>query len=100
MHARKVLRAGFLAGVGAALHTKEMLWGLTGDLIKQGEARHGEVEASVARWVQRGEQEHEAVRERVKDKLDHTFFAANLATKEDITALSERIERLAEQLGK
>jgi polyhydroxyalkanoate synthesis regulator phasin len=99
MHARELLGKGFYAGAGAVLLTQEKLLELADDLVKRGKARHGKVEARVDRWVKRGEEEHEALRKRVKGEIEHTLDATNLATKEDISALSDKIETLAERLG-
>ncbi len=100
MHARELLRKGLYAGAGAVLLTQDKLLELADDLVKRGEARHGKVEARIDRWVKRGEEGHEALRKRVKGELEHTLNATNLATKEDISALSDKIETLAEPSGR
>ncbi|PKO24022.1 MAG: hypothetical protein CVU38_01000 [Chloroflexi bacterium HGW-Chloroflexi-1] len=99
MKTRKLLEKGFYAGVGVLSLTREKARALVDDLVKRGEARHDAAEELVDRWVKRGEEERAALHKLVEDEIERALGAVDLATKEDIAALSKQIETLAQRLG-
>ncbi|HOW79749.1 MAG TPA: hypothetical protein PK406_09900 [Verrucomicrobiota bacterium] len=96
MNTRELIRKGFYAGIGVLSLTREKAWVLADALVKRGETRYDEVEALVGRWVNRGEQEREALRKRVRGEIERALSAGDFATKEDIAALSKKVEALAQ----
>ena len=99
MNMRELVEKTMLAGIGALSLTRERARALVDDLVERGEARHEAAEKLVDRWVKRGEEEREALHKLVKDEIERALGAVNLATKEDIAALSKQMETLAQRLG-
>ena len=99
MDMRELMERGFLAGIGALSLTREKVQALVDDLVKRGEIRRDEAKGLADRLVKRGEEEREVLRKLVRDEAERVLGAVSLATKEDIAALSKKIETLAKRSG-
>ena len=99
MDTRELIERVFLAGMGAFSLTREKVQALVDDLVNRGGIERDDAKGLADRLVKRGEEEREVLRKLVRDEARHVLGTMDLATKEDIAALSKRIETPAKRSG-
>lgn len=83
-----------LFGLGALSVTKEKAEELVDMLVKKGEVTREEAQNIVDDFVKKGKQEREMFQDTIRNELDKVMNEVNLATKEDLTKLEEKIDEL------
>ncbi|RQD77908.1 MAG: polyhydroxyalkanoate synthesis regulator [Candidatus Syntrophonatronum acetioxidans] len=84
----------FYFGLGALTITKEKAEEIVETWVKKGEVSRDEAKTWVDEFVAKGEKEKKVLEETINTELNNIINEANLATKEDITRLEEKIEEL------
>jgi len=95
---REIVEKGFLVGLGALSLTKERAERVVDDLVKRGEVRRDDADKLTDRLVARGKEERAEARRLARDQVHKTLGKIDLATRADLLALTERVDRLAEKL--
>jgi polyhydroxyalkanoate synthesis regulator phasin len=85
---------GFLATVGVFTMTKERSQELVDEMIRRGELNRDESKQMVDKLVRRGQEEQEKLRQLVRQEVSVAIRELNLATKEDVEALKEKLDKL------
>jgi len=96
---REIVEKGFLVGLGALSLTKERAERVVDDLVKRGEVSRDDAGKLTDRLVARGKEERAEVRRLAQDEVRKTLGKMDLATRSDLLALTERVDRLAEKLA-
>jgi polyhydroxyalkanoate synthesis regulator phasin len=89
-----VIETGLLLGIGVLSLTREKAEAIVEDLVKRGEVRRDEARELVDRLVARGGKEREALSDLVRNEVEETIGAMNLASKADIDALAKKLDAL------
>ncbi len=84
----------FYFGLGALTMTKERAEEIAETLVKKGEVNRDEAQTWVDEFVAKGEKEKKVLEETINTELNNIISEANLATKEDINRLEEKIDEL------
>lgn len=84
----------FYFGLGALTITKEKAEEIAETWVKKGEVSRDEAKSWVDEFVEKGEKEKQVLEETINTELNNIINEANLATKEDIARLEEKIEEL------
>jgi polyhydroxyalkanoate synthesis regulator phasin len=94
---KNALRKGFALGLGLAIVGKEQIEKWVDELVKKGELSQHESSAFTQELIQKGEEAQQKLDERIQQKLKNLLTELNLATKDDIKRLEERIEELEQR---
>lgn len=81
-------------GMGLAVASKEQVEKLVDELVKKGEMSRNESSAFVDEMVKKGEEARHNVEALIQERIQQALGERNLATKEDIARLENRIEEL------
>ncbi|RFU60132.1 phasin family protein [Bacillus sp. V59.32b] len=91
---RDILKKGFALGLGAVITSKEQAEKLVDELVKKGEISRGESKEFVNELIQKGEETQNQIDEMIQKRQKELLDRLNLATKEDIQRLEQRISAL------
>ncbi|UNC92393.1 phasin family protein [Candidatus Contubernalis alkaliaceticus] len=83
-----------LFGLGAISLTKEKAEEMVDMMVKKGEVNKDEAQKVVNDFVEKGKKEREVLQETIKNELNQILNQAELATKEDIGRLENKIDEL------
>lgn len=86
-------------GLGIVIAGKEQIEKTVEELVEKGEVSRSESKALVDEWLNRGEEAKSQIQELVKQRIDTLIQEANLATKEDIARIEQRLDQI-EQTGR
>ena len=89
------IRKTFLAGVGAAVITKEKAEAVLGDLVKQGKINTADARIMAEKIVEQGRREFEEIGSKVREFVNHPDTRAQAR----IDALEDRIRELEAKLA-
>lgn len=84
------IKKGLAFGLGLAVTTKEQAEKLVNELVQKGELSKEESKDMVQQLIERGEEEKNKLKRIVREQLQQL----DLATKEDIKRLEQRIQNL------
>jgi polyhydroxyalkanoate synthesis regulator phasin len=90
---------GLLTGLGLLEMSREKIEELIGDLEKRGEMSRQDASAFVNNALERGRKEKDLLEEKVKGLADQAFARMNLATREDLARLEQRLARIEKLLA-
>jgi polyhydroxyalkanoate synthesis regulator phasin len=88
------IKKTLLAGVGAAVITKEKVEAAMGDWVKQGKVSATEAQQVAEKIAEQGRHEFEALSHELNEKLREKFSGAERRTQERMAALEARITAL------
>jgi polyhydroxyalkanoate synthesis regulator phasin len=91
---KNVLRKGFALGLGLAIVGKEQIEKFVDELVKKGELSQHESREFAHELMKKGEEAQQKLDERIQLKLKQLLSELNIATKDDIKRLEQRIEQL------
>ncbi|MBC7189290.1 hypothetical protein H5U35_03635 [Candidatus Aerophobetes bacterium] len=94
----KLLRKLLIMGMGAAVLTREKMESFLEEINKASEKI--EEEEFFSRMIRKGEEAREEFKKKMAEELRSLIEKANLATREDILRIEEKIERLEEIIKK
>lgn len=89
-----LIKKGLSFGLGLAVTSKEQAEKFVNDLVKKGELSLEESKDMVNQLVQRGEEEKKGLQRIVREQIKQILNELDLATKEDIQKLEQRIQKL------
>ncbi|BCJ85172.1 phasin family protein [Effusibacillus dendaii] len=85
------IRKGLALGIGLAVTSKEQVEKFVDELVKKGELTQAESKDMVNQMIQRGEEEKNELKRILKEQMKQIMDELNLATKDDIRRLEQRI---------
>ena len=89
-----VIKKTLLAGVGAAVITKEKVEAALGDFVQQGKVSSAEARQMAEKIAEQGRREFEIMSQQLNDMLRDKFTGAERKMQERITALEARVATL------
>ncbi|WP_052702894.1 phasin family protein [Paenibacillus beijingensis] len=96
---KDLLNKAFSLGLGLAASTKDQAEKLAQELSTRGEMSKSDSQAFVKGMIERGQEARLGIENSVKERMRQTAEDLNLATRDEIRRLEERIARLEEKLG-
>lgn len=91
---KNLLKKSLLIGMGALTLTREKAERVVRELEQKGEITSREASEFINELMEKGEQERNALRKTIGQELERLIKTMGLATKTDIKALEERLDRL------
>ena len=88
------VKKGLAFGLGLAVTSKEQAEKLVGEWVQIGELSKEESKDMVRQMIERGEEEKNRLKGIVREQLQQMLHELDLATKEDIRRLEQRIQNL------
>lgn len=95
---KNTIKKGLALGLGLAVLTKEQVEKVVDELVEKGEISRQESREFFNDLVQKGESAKTELDDKISQKLDEFKAEMNVATKEEVEDLKERIEQLEKQL--
>lgn len=92
-----ILKKGLAFGLGLAIASKEQAEKLIDELVKKGELSLDESKEVIDQWKQQTEARKAEVQRLVREQIKQVIDKLDLATKEEVRQLEERIRRLEER---
>jgi len=89
-----LVKKGLSFGLGLAVTSKEQAEKLVNDWVQKGELTKEESKEMIRRLTERGEEEKNKLKAIVREQLQQLLSELDVATKEDIRRLEQRIENL------
>lgn len=93
---KNMIKKGLTLGLGLAITTKEQAEKIVNELVEKGELTKQESKEFVDELVVKGEEAKKDLDERIDQKVKQLLDELNLATKEEVDALKQRVEQLEE----
>ncbi len=93
-----LIERGLLLGLGALTLSREKVTRFVDKLIEEGEVKPEEAPGVIDRLVNRGEEERKELRRLVRQELDKTRASVTPVTRQEVKALNQRMDELAEKL--
>ncbi len=87
-----------LAGIGAAVLTKEKIEGIVRELIKQGEISKEEGIKLVKEVLQKGEEMQKTLEAKIEVGINKAMERLNIPTRKEIQELREKLEKLIKKV--
>jgi polyhydroxyalkanoate synthesis regulator phasin len=94
------IKKGLAFGLGLAVTSKEQAEKLVNEMVKKGELSKEESKEMIHQLIQRGEQEKNELKLIMRDQLKKMIDELNLASKDDIRRLEQRIQNLENEASK
>ncbi|MCK4546616.1 MAG: hypothetical protein KAW17_04155 [Candidatus Eisenbacteria sp.] len=94
-----LVRKTMLAAVGVAAMTREKVEELVGELVAKGEVTEKEGKELVNELLQKSEATRKTLEAQVRQTVRESLNAMSLATRDDITQLTARIERIEKNMA-
>lgn len=91
---RDIVNKTFSMGIGAAVTSKEQIEKLVDELVKKGEVSRTESKSMVDELVKKGDEARTEFEQQINLKVKQRMAEMDLATKEDIERLENRIALL------
>jgi polyhydroxyalkanoate synthesis regulator phasin len=89
-----MIKKGLAFGLGLAVTSKEQVEKIVDELVKKGELSREESKKCINESFQKGEETQKELDQIINKKIRKLLSEFNLATKEDIQRLEQRIEQL------
>ncbi|WP_026105021.1 phasin family protein [Halalkalibacterium ligniniphilum] len=97
---KDTVKKGLALGLGLAVTSKEQAEKIVDELVKKGELSKHESKDFMRELMNKGEETQNKIDESIQIKLKQLLGELNLATKDDIQALEQRLNQLEKQLKK
>lgn len=89
-----LIKKALSIGIGLSVVSKEKIEQAVEDLVKKGEVAPDESKELVTRLMEKGEQQQSELKRMMQEQLHKVLSDLNVATKDDIARLEQRIEKL------
>lgn len=93
-----LIKKALSLGIGITMAGKEKVESYVNELVKKGEVAPEQSKDLVERLIQRGEEQQTELKRLIREQLQKLLGELQMATKEDLQRLEQRIEKL-EQPG-
>lgn len=94
-----IIKKGMLAGIGAAVITKESAEKVLSELVEKGRISASEAKETAEKLAEQGRRECENASEALQETFDKMLRKARVATQGELADLTARIERLEALTG-
>lgn len=94
-----IIKKGMLAGIGAAVITKESAEKVLSELVERGKLSSAEAKETAEKIATQGRKEYENAYEALQEAFDKMLRKAHVATQAELTALAERVAHLEQRAG-
>lgn len=94
----EISRKLLLAGIGAAVLTKERIEGIVRELIKQGEISKEEGIKLVKEVLQKGEEIQKTLEAKIEVGINKAMERLNVPTRKEIQELRKKLEKLIKKV--
>ncbi|TSB46853.1 phasin family protein [Alkalicoccobacillus porphyridii] len=94
---RSLLNNVYSLGLGAAVTSKEQIEKAVDDLVKKGEVKRSESSNLVDELVEKGNQTQKQIDSIVQERVKQVLDSMNIATKDEIAALEQRVRMLEQK---
>ena len=94
-----IIKKTLLAGVGAAVVTKEKVEAALGDFVQQGKVSSQEARQMAEKIAEQGRREFETMSHELGEKLKDRFSSGDEAMRQQIAALEARVAALEKAAG-
>lgn len=94
-----VIKKTLLAGVGAAVITKEKIEGALGEFVKQGKVSAEEARAMAGKIADQGKQEFEEASQNLSTRIKELLNRNDAANQTRLAALEARVTELESRLA-
>lgn len=94
-----IIKKGMLAGIGAAVITKESAEKVLSELVEKGRISTAEAKETAEKLAEQGRREYENASEALQDAFDKMLRKAHVATQAELADLAARVERLEKLTG-
>jgi len=95
-----LLRKILVAGIGAAVLTREKVEGLVDELVKRGEIASKEGPKLVKELLKESQKAKKELEEKIEEATQKTLKKLRLATRAEIEELKVKLEKLEKKIGK
>lgn len=95
-----LLRKTLLAGIGAAVLTREKVEELVGELVKRGEIASKEGPKLVKELLQESQKVKKELEEKIEETTQKALKKLRLAPRAEIEELKVKLEKLEKKIGK
>jgi len=95
-----LLKKTLLAGIGAAILTKEKVEGIVDELVKRGEIASKEGPKLMKELLERSQEAKKELEKRVEESTEKVVRKLRLATRAEIDELQAKLEELEKKIGK
>jgi polyhydroxyalkanoate synthesis regulator phasin len=93
-----LIEKSLLLGLGVATLTRDKVVQFVNKLVEEGEVKAEEAPNIIEKLVARGKENREELRKLVQEELDKLHISTPLASREDIEALSQKIDDLSAKI--
>ncbi|WP_438445838.1 phasin family protein [Gorillibacterium sp. sgz5001074] len=90
----ELLRKALSLGLGVTMAGKDKIEAFVDDMVKKGELAPSDSKEWISSLLERGERERDELKRLVQEQLQKRLADLNVATKDDITRLEQRLDRL------
>lgn len=97
---KSIFEKGLAFGIGLAVKSKEQIEAAVDELVKKGELKKEESNKFVNELLEKGAETRVEFDQMIKDRMKKMSNELNLARKEDIQRLEQRIVQLEQELNK
>ncbi|HDZ91528.1 MAG TPA: hypothetical protein ENH37_12765 [Deltaproteobacteria bacterium] len=95
----ETIKKSLLAGLGAAVVTKEKIENVTRKLVEEGKITTEEAEKLSKDLIESGSKQWEDMQERVTSTVKKALEGLDIATRQDLTALTRRVDGLEKRIA-
>lgn len=88
------IKKGLAFGLGLAVTSKEQAEKFVDEMVKKGELSQEESKDIINQLIQRGEEEKNELKRIMREQIKQLMDELDLATKDDINKLEQRIQNL------
>ncbi|MEW6041226.1 MAG: polyhydroxyalkanoate synthesis regulator [Elusimicrobiota bacterium] len=91
---KSLIQKGIYIGLGLAMMSKEQVEKIVEELVEKGEVPVTESKNLVSDIINKGEKQQQVLEAKLREKVKEMLVELNIASKDDIAQLEERIKNL------
>lgn len=94
---KNLIQKGITIGLGLAMMSKEQVEKIVAGLVEKGEIPINESESLINDIINKGEAQQQVFEARLREKVKEVLSDLEIATKQDLMQLEERVKKLENQ---
>jgi len=94
---KSLIQKGIYIGLGLAMMSKEQVEKIIEELVEKGEVPVNESKNLVSDIINKGERQQQVFEAKLREKIKEVLVELNIASKDDLAQLEERIINLTNQ---
>lgn len=91
---KSLIQKGIYIGLGLAMMSKEQVEKIVEELVEKGEVPVTESKNLVSDIINKGEKQQQVLETKLREKIKEILVELNIASKDDLAQLEERIKNL------